>query len=124
MLCWPFKTLGDDSMRKFVLALWSGSAVLCFAAANESVLLWYRQAAEKLVEPMPIGNGPFGAMVFGKISEERIRLVRIPIGRAGAATAPMPLLLGPVPEIRRLLFGGVPIQSEKDSTVSFGAKPG
>src|ERR1700745_3010674 len=36
--------------------------------------LWYRQPGEKWLDAMPIGNGYMGAMVFGRVQEERIAL--------------------------------------------------
>ena len=60
-------------MRKFFFALCTGSVLLC-SAADSSVIVWYRQPAEKWVEALPIGNGRLGAMVFGKIADERIQL--------------------------------------------------
>ncbi len=35
--------------------------------------LWYRQAAERWTEALPIGNGRLGAMIFGGIGEEHIQ---------------------------------------------------
>lgn len=36
--------------------------------------LWYNQAAKDWEEALPIGNGRFGAMIFGKTSSEQIQL--------------------------------------------------
>lgn len=36
--------------------------------------LWYRQPAEKWEEALPLGNGRLGAMVFGKVLQERIQV--------------------------------------------------
>ena len=35
--------------------------------------LWYDKPASKWVEALPIGNGRFGAMVFGGVSEARLQ---------------------------------------------------
>jgi alpha-L-fucosidase 2 len=40
---------------------------------HEPLTLWYRQAAERWVEALPVGNGRLGAMVFGGIAQERIQ---------------------------------------------------
>ena len=37
-------------------------------------LLWYKQPAKNWNEALPVGNGRFGAMVFGNTSDERIQL--------------------------------------------------
>lgn len=36
--------------------------------------LWYAKPAAKWVEALPVGNGRLGAMVFGRMDEERIQL--------------------------------------------------
>jgi len=41
-------------------------------ASSES--LWYRQPASNWMEALPVGNGRFGAMIFGETSKERIQL--------------------------------------------------
>ncbi|MBT3294957.1 MAG: glycoside hydrolase family 95 protein [Verrucomicrobia bacterium] len=41
--------------------------------AEQDLKLWYEQPAEKWVEALPIGNGGFGAMVFGGTARERIQ---------------------------------------------------
>ena len=43
-------------------------------ALKGDMILWYRQPAQKWLEAMPIGNGRMGAMVFGRIGNERIAL--------------------------------------------------
>src|SRR5512137_1194329 len=40
---------------------------------NDSVL-WYRQPGEKWLDGLPLGNGLMGAMVFGRVQQERIAL--------------------------------------------------
>lgn len=40
----------------------------------DSHVLWYEQPAEEWIEALPIGNGRFGAMVFGNPTNERIQL--------------------------------------------------
>ncbi|MGI5899263.1 MAG: glycosyl hydrolase family 95 catalytic domain-containing protein [Christensenellales bacterium] len=37
-------------------------------------LLWYRQSAQSWQQALPLGNGKIGAMVFGKVMDERIAL--------------------------------------------------
>src|SRR5437868_8553781 len=100
-------------MRKFVLAFWTGSAIFCFAAASDqSVLLWYRQPAEKWVEALPIGNGRLGAMVFGKIADERIQLNEDTVWSGERRDRTNPAARKAVPEIRRLLFAGKVAEAE------------
>src|SRR5437588_464735 len=91
-------------MRKFLFALWTASTALSFAAP--SVLLWYRQPAEKWVEALPIGNGRLGAVVFGKIADERIQLNEDTVWSGERRDRTNPAARKAVPEIRRLLFAG------------------
>ena len=39
-----------------------------------SHLLWYTQPAATWMQALPVGNGRFGAMVFGDPHQERIQL--------------------------------------------------
>jgi len=41
---------------------------------DDSHVLWYEQPAEEWIEALPIGNGRFGAMIFGNPTNERIQL--------------------------------------------------
>lgn len=47
-----------------------------FVSSNpqNDMILWYQKPGEKWTEAMPIGNGYMGAMVFGRIQNERIAL--------------------------------------------------
>ncbi len=40
---------------------------------NSDLKLWYNQPAEKWTDALPVGNGRLGAMIFGKVSKERIQ---------------------------------------------------
>ena len=42
--------------------------------SRRDMVLWYKQPGEKWLEGMPLGNGYMGAMVFGRIQNERIAL--------------------------------------------------
>jgi alpha-L-fucosidase 2 len=42
--------------------------------SKRDMVLWYKQPGIKWLEGMPIGNGYLGAMVFGRIQNERIAL--------------------------------------------------
>jgi alpha-L-fucosidase 2 len=75
---------------------------------NSEHILWYRNPAEEWVEALSIGNGRFGAMVFGKVSEERIQLNEDSIWYGGPKDSGNPDAIKYIPEIRRLLFEGQP----------------
>ena len=78
----------------------------CPAASDMSVLLWYKQPAEKWTEALPIGNGRLGAMVFGKLADERIQLNEDTVWSGERRDRRNPAAGKAVPEIRRLLFAG------------------
>ena len=59
--------------KLFVLTILIISVLSSFAQTNNTTL-WYRQAATKWTEALPIGNGRMGAMVFGKTNREQIQL--------------------------------------------------
>ena len=42
-------------------------------APDKALRLWYSQPAEKWTDALPIGNGRIGAMVFGRVFDERIQ---------------------------------------------------
>lgn len=44
------------------------------ARAQDRLKLWYDKPAGEWVEALPVGNGRIGAMVFGGVSSELIRL--------------------------------------------------
>jgi alpha-L-fucosidase 2 len=41
--------------------------------SNKAIGLWYAQPAEKWTDALPVGNGRVGAMVFGRVFDERIQ---------------------------------------------------
>src|ERR1700730_14872190 len=91
---------------KFWIALAVGSALLPAAFADHSLTLWYRQPAAQWVEALPIGNGRLGAMVFGKIQDERIQLNEDTIWSGERRDRSNPAARQAVPEVRKLLFAG------------------
>jgi alpha-L-fucosidase 2 len=68
--------------------------------------LWYRKPALQWVEALPVGNGRFGAMVFGQPGDERIQLNEDSIWYGGPKSGDNPDALTYLPRIRELLLGG------------------
>ena len=102
--------------------LYTGALVIAaqaLASAAPSMVLWYRQPAERWVEANPIGNGRLGAMVFGRLKEERIQLNEDTIWAGERRDRNNPEAAKAVPEIRRLLFAGnvAEAQSLADKTM-------
>ncbi len=70
-------------------------------------VLWYRKPAEKWIEALPVGNGRLGAMVFGRVNDERIQLNEETLWeQAHSGDTNNPDALKYLPEVRKLLFEG------------------
>jgi alpha-L-fucosidase 2 len=80
--------------------------ILAATASAEDLKLWFRQPASQWVEALPIGNGRFGAMVFGGIANERLQLNEDSVWEGYPRDGSNPAALKALPEIRRLLFEG------------------
>jgi alpha-L-fucosidase 2 len=81
-------------------------------ATSPSMVLWYRQPASKWVEANPIGNGRLGGMVFGKVDTEHIQLNEDTVWAGEKRDRNNPEALKNLPEVRRLLFAGKPLEAQ------------
>ena len=68
--------------------------------------LWYQQPAVRWEEALPIGNGRLGAMVFGRVGQERLQLNEDTLWSGGPYTPDSPEALTALPEIRSLIADG------------------
>src|SRR5437763_1938187 len=96
-------------MKAAPVLLLAIQALACAASpsiGSQSMVLWYRQPATKWVEANPVGNGRLGAMVFGRVNEERIQLNQDTVWAGESRDRNNPEARKAVPEIRRLLFAG------------------
>jgi len=75
-------------------------------APEQLLSLWYVRPAEKWTEALAIGNGRLGAMVFGKVTEERIQLNEDTLWGGGPYDPSNPEALKALPQVRRLVFEG------------------
>ncbi len=75
------------------------------AAAADPVLSYDRPAAQFL-EALPVGNGRLGAMLFGRIADERIPLNESSLWDGYKRDTTNPDALKALAEVRRLLFEG------------------
>ncbi|HEV7216970.1 MAG TPA: glycoside hydrolase family 95 protein, partial [Chloroflexota bacterium] len=66
----------------------------------------YKQAARQWAEALPVGNGRLGAMVFGRVDNERIQLNEDSVWYGGPRDRLNPDAASNVGEVRRLLFAG------------------
>ncbi len=92
-------------------------AATSFAAASD--VLWYRQAAANWNEALPIGNGRLGGMVFGGVLSDQIQLNEDTVWAGEKRDRNNPEAAKSLPEVRRLLFAGMPHEAEElaDKTI-------
>src|SRR5512139_2410821 len=74
--------------------------------AGEHERLWYTRPAARWEEALPIGNGRLGAMIFGRIAQERLQLNEQTLWAGSPYSADNPEALAAIPEIRELLKAG------------------
>lgn len=86
-------------------------------------ILWYHKPAAQWVEALPIGNGRLGAMIFGKVSEERIQLNEDSIWYGGPKDSGNPDAIKYIPEIRRLLYDGQPEKAAHLARMAMTSNP-
>ncbi len=77
-----------------------------FAGASESLKLWYDEPAEEWVEALPLGNGRIGAMVFGGVRQECIRLNEESLWAGVPVDTHPPEFREHLPEIQQALLQG------------------
>ena len=68
--------------------------------------LWYRQPATRWEEALPLGNGRLGAMVFGRVAQERLQLNEDTLWSGGPYSADNPDALAALPQVRALIAAG------------------
>jgi alpha-L-fucosidase 2 len=92
-------------------------------APERANVLWYRQPAASWNEALPVGNGRLGAMVFGGTASERIQLNDDTIWAGERRDRTNPEALKNLPEVRRLLFAGRPLEAEALAEATMMAIP-
>src|SRR3989442_4345910 len=80
-------------------------------ATPSATMLWYRAAAPQWDHALPLGNGRIGAMLFGSVSRERIQLNEETLWMGSPRDRDNPDALAALPEVRRLLFAGMPVEA-------------
>ena len=87
----------------------SGGAALLPAAdgpPDPATVVWAARPADKWENAFPVGNGRLGAMVFGRVSEERIQLNEETYWTGGPYSTVVKGGAKALPEIQRLVFEG------------------
>ncbi|RZJ04570.1 MAG: glycoside hydrolase family 95 protein, partial [Rubrivivax sp.] len=110
-------------------ALASGAGLLALpgglsaAPAPTGQSLWYRQAAARWEEALPLGNGRLGAMVFGRVAQERLQLNEDTLWSGSPYTPDNPEALAALPEVRRLIDAGRFKEAADLASAKMMAKP-
>jgi alpha-L-fucosidase 2 len=82
------------------------TATPAVASPDPSLTLWYERPAREWLEALPVGNGHLGAMVFGRVEDERLQLNDHTLWDGFARDTTNPEALKYLPEVRQLLFAG------------------
>jgi alpha-L-fucosidase 2 len=96
----------DKHTKLLVLILTLFGNVAVARPPAELLSLWYRQPASQWVEALAVGNGRFGAMVFGGVAQERIQLNEGTLWAGGPYDPANPDALEALPKVRELIFAG------------------
>ncbi|HEY5562144.1 MAG TPA: glycoside hydrolase family 95 protein [Clostridiaceae bacterium] len=83
---------------------------------NSNLILWYNKPSEEWTEALPIGNGRLGAMIFGKVEEERIQLNEDTLWTGFPRDKNNPKALEYLEEARKLIFEGSFIKAQEIMT--------
>src|ERR1035441_4259311 len=105
--------MGEHHMRSVCLRsilIFSMAAAAPLSAADP--VLWYRHAAQKWGDALPVGNGRLGGMVYGGVAKEQIQLNEDTVWNGKKRDRINPEALKALPEVRRLLFEGKPREAE------------
>lgn len=100
-------------MKKSVVILLVFTSFYAFAQGKKELKLWYNQpAGDVWTDALPIGNGRLGAMIYGNVENELIRLNEHTVWSGGPNRNDNPDALAALPEIRKLIFEGKQKEAE------------
>jgi alpha-L-fucosidase 2 len=85
--------------------------------------LWYTRPAARWEEALPIGNGRLGAMIFGRVGQERLQLNEDTLWSGAPYTPDNPEARAALPEIRALLQAGRYEEATALASLKVMAKP-
>src|SRR5688572_30396678 len=88
-----------------------------------STKLWYDKPAKTWNEALPIGNARLGAMIFGKVNQERLQLNEDSVWYGGPVNGDNPDGRRYFPEVRRLLSKGKQIEAEELAQMGLMSNP-
>nr|WP_229506967.1 glycoside hydrolase family 95 protein [Pseudoduganella rivuli] len=91
---------------------------------RESLALWYDQPAGQWLEALPVGNGRVGAMVFGRVAQERVQLNEDTLYAGGPYNPNNPQFHDALPKVRALIDQGKYKEASDLAAVAMIGKPG
>ena len=93
------------------------------AAPDCRLRLWYQQPAARWEEALPLGNGRLGAMVFGRVAQERLQLNEDTLWAGAPYTPDNAAARATLPEVRRLIAEGRYKEATHLASIGMMAKP-
>jgi alpha-L-fucosidase 2 len=100
-------------MRATLLAVAVLASVASAAVAADEMSWWYREPAAGYWEGLPLSNGSLAAMVYGRIRDELIPINDETLWSGAPYNPNNPDGRATLPEIRRLLLAGRPVEAQK-----------
>lgn len=94
-----------------------------FAKNRARDQLWYTRPAARWEEALPIGNGHLGAMIFGRIAQERLQLNEQTLWSGSPYSADNQEALAALPQVRALLQAGRYVEATELASAAVMAKP-
>src|SRR5829696_9209027 len=110
-------------MLSDVVAAGAAAAEPAPAAAAGDPVLRYDRPAGQFLEALPVGNGRLGAMVFGRVHDERMPLNENSLWDGYRRDTTNPEALAALGQVRRLLFEGKNAQATELAAAKMMGRP-
>lgn len=85
--------------------------------------LWYSEPAQEWNEALPIGNGRLGAMIFGRVAEEKLQLNEDSVWYGGPRDRNNEDALPHLPKLRKLILEGMLKEAEELAAMTMTGLP-
>jgi len=100
-----------DALAIAIVAVSLRPSALAAQPSPGPLTIWSTKPAPEWNQAYPVGNGRLGAMVFGTVNRERIQLNEESLWAGSPRDTDNPDALAALPEVRRLLFAGAPVDA-------------
>ncbi|WNS46060.1 glycoside hydrolase family 95 protein [Paenibacillus sp. MMS20-IR301] len=85
--------------------------------------LWYGEPAQEWNEALPVGNGRLGAMIYGRVAEEKLQLNEDSVWYGGPRDRNNEDALPNLPKLRKLILEGQLREAEELAAMSMAGMP-